>query len=57
MEGEPEMGLKQAVQELAGMSRTGFAIPSRYKLWQLLFAHRDYFWRLGVCLPDFHFEL
>ncbi|QSZ30116.1 hypothetical protein DSL72_004636 [Monilinia vaccinii-corymbosi] len=26
-------------------------IPTRYKLWQLLFAHRDYFWRLGVCLP------
>ncbi|KAF7958705.1 hypothetical protein EAE96_002239 [Botrytis aclada] len=26
-------------------------IPTRYKLWQLFFAHRDYFWRLGVCLP------
>ncbi|KAK3995359.1 Alpha/Beta hydrolase protein [Cladorrhinum sp. PSN332] len=28
---------------------TGF--PARFKLWQLLFAHRDYFWRLGLCLP------
>lgn len=26
-------------------------IPARYKIWQLFFAHRDYFWRLGVCLP------
>jgi hypothetical protein len=25
--------------------------PARFKLWQLLFAHRDYFWRLGLCLP------
>ena len=26
-------------------------IPARYKLWQLFFAHRDYFWRLGLCIP------
>ena len=26
-------------------------IPARYKLWQLFFAHRDYFWRLGLCVP------
>ncbi|KAL1955041.1 hypothetical protein VTO42DRAFT_332 [Malbranchea cinnamomea] len=26
-------------------------IPSRLQLWELLFAHRDYFWRLGACLP------
>jgi hypothetical protein len=25
--------------------------PTRYKLWQLFFAHRDYFWRLGLCVP------
>lgn len=29
-----------------------WGIPSRYKLWQLFFAHRDYFWRLGLCVPD-----
>lgn len=23
----------------------------RLKLWQLFFAHRDYFWRLGLCVP------
>ena len=22
-----------------------------FKLWQLFFAHRDYFWRLGLCVP------
>lgn len=26
-------------------------LPTRLKLWQLLFAHRDYFWRLGLCVP------
>ncbi|KAM3074413.1 hypothetical protein ACMFMG_002780 [Clarireedia jacksonii] len=31
--------------------RWGIPIPARYKLWQLFFAHRDYFWRLGLCLP------
>ncbi|KAH8177629.1 lipase (class 3) domain-containing protein [Sarocladium implicatum] len=25
--------------------------PTRYKLWQLFFSHRDYFWRLGLCVP------
>lgn len=28
-----------------------WGIPSRYKLWQLFFAHRDYFWRFGMCVP------
>lgn len=31
--------------------RWGFPIPARYRMWQLLFAHRDYFWRLGLCVP------
>ncbi|KAN0086708.1 Alpha/Beta hydrolase fold [Elaphomyces granulatus] len=26
-------------------------IPARFRLWELLFAHRDYFWRLGLCVP------
>ncbi|KAH6671336.1 Alpha/Beta hydrolase protein [Halenospora varia] len=29
----------------------GIPIPARYKIWQLFFAHRDYFWRLGLCVP------
>ena len=31
--------------------RWGVPIPARYKIWQLFFAHRDYFWRLGLCAP------
>lgn len=30
---------------------TMWAIPLRYRLWELFFAHRDYFWRLGLCIP------
>lgn len=26
-------------------------VPPRYRLWQLFFSHRDYFWRLGLCMP------
>lgn len=26
-------------------------IPARYRLWQLFYAHRDYFWRIGLCVP------
>jgi hypothetical protein len=33
--------------ETLKISRNWF--PARLKLWQLLFAHRDYFWRLGLC--------
>lgn len=31
--------------------RPAWAVPARFKFWQLFFAHRDYFWRLGLCLP------
>ncbi|SPN96904.1 related to triacylglycerol lipase [Cephalotrichum gorgonifer] len=26
-------------------------VPGRFRVWELLFAHRDYFWRLGLCVP------
>lgn len=26
-------------------------IPARYRLWQIFYAHRDYFWRIGLCVP------
>jgi pimeloyl-ACP methyl ester carboxylesterase len=26
-------------------------LPTRFKIWQMFFAHRDYFWRLGLCVP------
>jgi hypothetical protein len=31
--------------------RDHFAIPAKYKLWNIMTAHRDYFWRLGICAP------
>jgi hypothetical protein len=29
----------------------GWGLPARYRMWQLFFAHRDYFWRIGLCIP------
>jgi len=26
-------------------------IPARHRPWELFLAHRDYFWRLGLCVP------
>lgn len=26
-------------------------IPAWYRLWELFYAHRDYFWRIGLCVP------
>ena len=37
--------------EVSDVINEPWGIPSRYKLWQLFFAHRDYFWRLGLCVP------
>lgn len=37
--------------EISDLRTEPWGIPSRYKLWQLFFAHRDYFWRLGLCVP------
>jgi hypothetical protein len=46
-------GLEFEVQEESAtiQKRWGLPIPARYKIWQLFFAHRDYFWRLGLCVP------
>lgn len=42
--------LKQQ-QQSGQLSAQWSLIPSRYRLWELLFAHRDYFWRIGLCVP------
>jgi hypothetical protein len=43
-----EKGLANDVDVLS----TGiWHLPTRLRLWELLFAHRDYFWRLGLCVP------
>ena len=37
--------------DLENTSKGFLGIPARYRIWQLFFAHRDYFWRLGLCIP------
>ncbi|KAI1423928.1 alpha/beta-hydrolase [Xylaria sp. FL1777] len=37
--------------DLNALSSGIWHLPARFKLWELLFAHRDYFWRLGLCIP------
>lgn len=49
---ETENWLRYAnMTELWNDGKTVLAIPSRFQIWQLFFAHRDYFWRLGLCIP------
>ncbi|KAI1382092.1 alpha/beta-hydrolase [Hypoxylon crocopeplum] len=42
---------EQLAQDTSAWTRGLWDIPTRLKLWQLFFAHRDYFWRLGLCVP------
>lgn len=42
--------LREDVPELI-MSIVKWDLPHRYRVWQVLIAHRDYFWRLGLCVP------
>ena len=32
-------------------TKGSLSIPPRWRIWQLFFAHRDYFWQLGLCMP------
>ena len=34
-----------------GETKGRLTLPARFRIWQLFFAHRDYFWRLGLCVP------
>jgi hypothetical protein len=38
---------------IAGSDSDGpsWGVPARFKFWELFFSHRDYFWRLGLCVP------
>lgn len=42
-----QLANKQSESDLKAM----WGIGKRYRLWELFFAHRDYFWRLGLCVP------
>lgn len=41
--------LKMMVHDIFHEAQWG--IPTRYRFWNLLDAHRDYFWRVGMCVP------
>ncbi|TKA80384.1 hypothetical protein B0A55_01888 [Friedmanniomyces simplex] len=43
--------LASVAEEVQDVLHEPWGVPARYKLWQLFFAHRDYFWRLGLCVP------
>lgn len=43
--------LTELYESAAGNQLGKRDLPTRFKLWHLFFAHRDYFWRLGLCLP------
>jgi pimeloyl-ACP methyl ester carboxylesterase len=48
-DGNADPGCIAQTEEAA--KKAPWAFPGRFKLWQLFFAHRDYFWRLGLCVP------
>ncbi len=48
---EEENAYMEEVGERGKVDNEGWKWPARYKMWQLFFAHRDYFWRLGLCVP------
>ena len=41
----------QGLKEWYDKGKDWLSVPPRYRIWQLFFAHRDYFWRLGLCIP------
>ncbi|KAK8139677.1 hypothetical protein PG984_000800 [Apiospora sp. TS-2023a] len=52
LEGEPlDLDTDDSDDDSWPLERRSWGFPTRLKLWQLLFAHRDYFWRLGLCVP------
>ncbi|KAF9886198.1 hypothetical protein FE257_011921 [Aspergillus nanangensis] len=36
---------------LSRVSAPWHLIPAKYRLWELFISHRDYFWRIGLCVP------
>jgi len=48
---KPTTKTQQAVSANDPLPSPYGIIPPRFKIWELLFAHRDYFWRIGLCVP------
>ncbi|KAL8414637.1 hypothetical protein RB594_005737 [Gaeumannomyces avenae] len=47
--GSPSGVLERLARAIRGEGEA--RVPTRLKLWELFFSHRDYFWRLGLCVP------
>lgn len=41
----------RAISKWWNFGTGGLNVPKRFRIWQIFFAHRDYFWRLGLCIP------
>lgn len=50
-------GGKAALESIANHSAQGVpGLPAEWQLWQILFAHRQYFWRVGLCWDPQDYE-
>ena len=41
----------EGFQDWWNETKGSLSLPPRWRIWQIFFAHRDYFWRLGLCIP------
>lgn len=48
--------MTKEVLDGAQEARVNGLIPARFKIWQLFFSHRDYFWRLGICMKEWEWK-
>ena len=45
----------ESLKDWWNQTKDTMSLPARWKIWQIFFAHRDYFWRLGLCVSrDWH---
>lgn len=51
LDAETVAAVAEGLEEGDTLDEAGWGVPSRFRVWQLLFAHRDYFWRIGLCVP------
>lgn len=49
VEGLAKMDRSLLEQAVKSEGQLLLGVPASWKIWQLLFAHRQYFWRLGLC--------
>ncbi|OKL64335.1 hypothetical protein UA08_00023 [Talaromyces atroroseus] len=47
----PQQQLQLEELEMEELKAQWSFLPARYRIWELFLAHRDYFWRIGLCVP------